>query len=102
MFRVDRIEDRETMHGVQVQLIMGELRIELGRQDNIVDEDVDEQPVHDLALNVENVFQADDCDAFNFDVDKALLHRLCSWQIYHLQIMLMMKPVRLMIWTFYL
>nr|GFB74523.1 hypothetical protein [Tanacetum cinerariifolium] len=25
-----------------------------GRQDNIVDEDVDEQPVHDLALNVDN------------------------------------------------
>ncbi|GJZ45047.1 retrovirus-related pol polyprotein from transposon TNT 1-94 [Tanacetum coccineum] len=32
------------------------------RQDNVVDEDVDEQPVHDLALNVDNVFQADDCD----------------------------------------
>ncbi|GJY40120.1 retrovirus-related pol polyprotein from transposon TNT 1-94 [Tanacetum coccineum] len=28
-------------------------------QDNVVDEDVDEQPVHDLALNVDNVFQAD-------------------------------------------
>nr|GEY72682.1 hypothetical protein [Tanacetum cinerariifolium] len=26
----------------------------------------------DLALNVDNVFQADDCDAFNFDVDEAL------------------------------
>ncbi|GJW63057.1 hypothetical protein Tco_0114941 [Tanacetum coccineum] len=25
--------------------------------------DVDEQPVQDLALNVDNVFQADDCDA---------------------------------------
>ncbi|GKB15655.1 retrovirus-related pol polyprotein from transposon TNT 1-94 [Tanacetum coccineum] len=33
-----------------------------GRQDNVVDEDVDEQPVQDLALNVDNVFQADDCD----------------------------------------
>ncbi|GJW12682.1 hypothetical protein Tco_1578509 [Tanacetum coccineum] len=29
-------------------------------QDNVVDEDVDEQPVQDLALNVDNVFQADD------------------------------------------
>ncbi|GKA27352.1 hypothetical protein Tco_0713520 [Tanacetum coccineum] len=27
-----------------------------GGQDNVVDEDVDEQPVHDLALNVDNVF----------------------------------------------
>ncbi|GJV69953.1 retrovirus-related pol polyprotein from transposon TNT 1-94 [Tanacetum coccineum] len=42
-----------------------------GRQDIVVDEDVDEQPVHDLALNVDNVFQADECDAFNSDVDKA-------------------------------
>ncbi|GJR27263.1 hypothetical protein Tco_1103495 [Tanacetum coccineum] len=29
-------------------------------QDNVVDKDVDEQPVQDLALNVDNVFQADD------------------------------------------
>ncbi|GKC12443.1 hypothetical protein Tco_1009225 [Tanacetum coccineum] len=103
---VDRIEDRVTMHGVQVQLVMGELRIEsgmliqnseyfkdkmllmqaqengvvldeeqllflVGGQDNAVDEDVAEQPVQDLALNVDNVFQADDCDAFDSDVDEA-------------------------------
>nr|GEU66138.1 retrovirus-related Pol polyprotein from transposon TNT 1-94 [Tanacetum cinerariifolium] len=42
-----------------------------GRQDNVVDEDVDEQPVQDLALNVDNVFQANDCDAFDSDVDEA-------------------------------
>ncbi|GKB16634.1 integrase, catalytic region, zinc finger, CCHC-type containing protein [Tanacetum coccineum] len=42
-----------------------------GRQDNVVDEDLDEQPVQDLALNVDNVFQADDCDAFDSDVDEA-------------------------------
>ncbi|GJZ28947.1 retrovirus-related pol polyprotein from transposon TNT 1-94 [Tanacetum coccineum] len=42
-----------------------------GGQDNAVDEDVDEQPVQDLALNVDNVFQADDCDAFDYDVDEA-------------------------------
>nr|GEW29043.1 hypothetical protein [Tanacetum cinerariifolium] len=29
------------------------------------------QPVQDLALNVDNVFQADDCDAFDSDVDEA-------------------------------
>nr|GFA25861.1 integrase, catalytic region, zinc finger, CCHC-type, peptidase aspartic, catalytic [Tanacetum cinerariifolium] len=42
-----------------------------GRQDNAIDEDVDEQPVQDLALNVDNVFHADDCDAFDSDVDEA-------------------------------
>nr|GEX53168.1 retrovirus-related Pol polyprotein from transposon TNT 1-94 [Tanacetum cinerariifolium] len=74
----------------------------LGGQDNAVDEDVDEHPVQDLALNVDNVFQADNYDAFDSDVDEALLHRLCSWQIYHPQILFMMKLVRLMIRTFYL
>ncbi|GJT11856.1 retrovirus-related pol polyprotein from transposon TNT 1-94, partial [Tanacetum coccineum] len=42
-----------------------------GGQDNTIDEDVDEQPVQDLALNVDNVFQADDYDAFDSDVDEA-------------------------------
>nr|GEU89538.1 hypothetical protein [Tanacetum cinerariifolium] len=45
MFRVDRIEIRGPIHRVKVQL--------------------------DLALNVDNVFQADDCDAFDSDVDEA-------------------------------
>ncbi|GJW35746.1 hypothetical protein Tco_0058666 [Tanacetum coccineum] len=40
-------------------------------QDTIVDENVDEQPVQDLALKVDNVFQTDDYDAFDSDVDKA-------------------------------
>nr|GFC05103.1 integrase, catalytic region, zinc finger, CCHC-type, peptidase aspartic, catalytic [Tanacetum cinerariifolium] len=73
---VDRIEDKGTMHGVQVQLVIEELRTELGMllqengvaldeeqllfiaggQDNAIDEDVDEQHVQDLALNVDNVF----------------------------------------------
>nr|GFC25166.1 integrase, catalytic region, zinc finger, CCHC-type, peptidase aspartic, catalytic [Tanacetum cinerariifolium] len=39
--------------------------------DNAFDDDVDEQPIQDLALNVDNVFQAEDCDAFNSDVDEA-------------------------------
>nr|GFA15487.1 retrovirus-related Pol polyprotein from transposon TNT 1-94 [Tanacetum cinerariifolium] len=42
-----------------------------GRTDNAFDDDVDEQPVQDLALNMENVFQAKDCDAFDSDVDEA-------------------------------
>nr|GEW10234.1 retrovirus-related Pol polyprotein from transposon TNT 1-94 [Tanacetum cinerariifolium] len=53
MFRVDKIKDSGTMHGVQAQLVMG-------GQDNVVDDDVDEKPIQDLALNVDNVFQADD------------------------------------------
>ncbi|GKD88664.1 hypothetical protein Tco_1364171, partial [Tanacetum coccineum] len=39
--------------------------------DNAIDKNVDEQPVQDLALNVDNVFQADECDAFDYDVDEA-------------------------------
>nr|GEV68044.1 retrovirus-related Pol polyprotein from transposon TNT 1-94 [Tanacetum cinerariifolium] len=39
--------------------------------DNAFDEDVDEQPVQDLALNVDNMFQANDCDAFDSDVHEA-------------------------------
>ncbi|GJS32388.1 retrovirus-related pol polyprotein from transposon TNT 1-94 [Tanacetum coccineum] len=39
----------------------------VGGQDNAIDEDVDEQPVQDLALNADKVFQADDCDAFDSD-----------------------------------
>nr|GEV50897.1 retrovirus-related Pol polyprotein from transposon TNT 1-94 [Tanacetum cinerariifolium] len=96
---VDRIKDRGTMHEVQVQLVIEELRTKLeyfkdkmlliqaqengvtldeeqllfitGGQDNVVDDDVDEQPIQDLALNVDNMFQANDCDAFDFDVDEA-------------------------------
>ncbi|GJZ34998.1 hypothetical protein Tco_0580815 [Tanacetum coccineum] len=40
------------------------------RTGNAIDEDVDEQPVQDFALNVDN-FQADDCDAYDSDVDEA-------------------------------
>nr|GEY81476.1 hypothetical protein [Tanacetum cinerariifolium] len=42
-----------------------------GGSDNAFDDDVDEQPVQDLALNMDNVFQAKDCDAFDSDVDEA-------------------------------
>nr|GEV18515.1 integrase, catalytic region, zinc finger, CCHC-type, peptidase aspartic, catalytic [Tanacetum cinerariifolium] len=100
--KVDRIEVKGTMHKVQVQLVTGDLRTELGMQiqvkqgrlsvtnamngvgldeeqllfiaggqDDFFDEDVDDPPGQDLALNVDNVFQADDCDAFDSDVDEA-------------------------------
>ncbi|GKE52209.1 hypothetical protein Tco_1487365, partial [Tanacetum coccineum] len=42
-----------------------------GGQDNVIDEDVDKQHVQDLALNVDNMFQANDSDAFDSDVDEA-------------------------------
>nr|GEW06390.1 hypothetical protein [Tanacetum cinerariifolium] len=42
-----------------------------GGQDNAFDDDMDEQPIQDLALNVDNAFQADDCDVFDSDVDEA-------------------------------
>ncbi|GKD72221.1 hypothetical protein Tco_1330503, partial [Tanacetum coccineum] len=56
---------------VKVALDEEQLLFITGGQDNTIDEDVDEQPVQDLALNVDNVFQADDCDAFDSDVDDA-------------------------------
>nr|GEV80316.1 retrovirus-related Pol polyprotein from transposon TNT 1-94 [Tanacetum cinerariifolium] len=43
-----------------------------GGQGNAFDDDVDEQPVQDLALNMDNVFPADDYDAFDSDVDEVL------------------------------
>nr|GFA32234.1 retrovirus-related Pol polyprotein from transposon TNT 1-94 [Tanacetum cinerariifolium] len=53
-----------------VTLDVEQLLFLAGRQDNAFD-DVDEQHVQDLALNVDNVFQADDCDAFDSDMDEA-------------------------------
>nr|GEY57374.1 integrase, catalytic region, zinc finger, CCHC-type, peptidase aspartic, catalytic [Tanacetum cinerariifolium] len=42
-----------------------------GGPDNAFHDDVDEQLVQDLALSVDNMFQAKDCDAFDSDVDEA-------------------------------
>nr|GEZ53650.1 hypothetical protein [Tanacetum cinerariifolium] len=42
-----------------------------GGQDSTFDDDVDESPVQDLALNVDQVFQVKECDAFDSDVDEA-------------------------------
>ncbi|GJU95883.1 retrovirus-related pol polyprotein from transposon TNT 1-94 [Tanacetum coccineum] len=35
------------------------------------DDDVDDSPENDLALNVDHIFEADQCDAFDSDVDEA-------------------------------
>nr|GEV54802.1 hypothetical protein [Tanacetum cinerariifolium] len=77
MFRIDRIEVKQgrlsattaTDHGVTLD--EEQFLFITGGQDNVINEDVDEQPVQDLTLNVDNVFQADDCDAFDSDVDEA-------------------------------
>nr|GEU49751.1 hypothetical protein [Tanacetum cinerariifolium] len=82
MFRVDRIEFRETMHEEQLQLEVGEFGTELAMQilvkqglisgqANTFDDDVDEAPVQDLALSEDCIFQADQCNAFDSDVDEA-------------------------------
>nr|GFC42500.1 retrovirus-related Pol polyprotein from transposon TNT 1-94 [Tanacetum cinerariifolium] len=42
-----------------------------GGPDNAFGDDVNEQPVQDLALNMDNGFQAEDCDAFDSDIDEA-------------------------------
>ncbi|GJY55278.1 retrovirus-related pol polyprotein from transposon TNT 1-94 [Tanacetum coccineum] len=46
-----------------------ELLFLAGKQANTFDADVDNQLVQDLALNEDNIFQADECDAFDSDVD---------------------------------
>ncbi|GJX52305.1 hypothetical protein Tco_0280674 [Tanacetum coccineum] len=42
-----------------------------GEQVTNFDDDVDDHPKQDLALNVDHVFEVDQCDAFDSDVDKA-------------------------------
>ncbi|GJV00377.1 hypothetical protein Tco_1329647 [Tanacetum coccineum] len=46
-----------------------ELLFLAGEQGNAFDADVDNQLVYDLALNKDNIFQADECDAFDLDFD---------------------------------
>nr|GFA94171.1 hypothetical protein [Tanacetum cinerariifolium] len=67
MYKEDPVEAQEN----GVALDAEQLLFLAGGPDNAFDDDVDEQPAQDLALNVDNVFQAEDCDAFNSDVDDA-------------------------------
>nr|GEV14268.1 integrase, catalytic region, zinc finger, CCHC-type, peptidase aspartic, catalytic [Tanacetum cinerariifolium] len=43
----------------------------VGGQTNTFDDEVDEGPVQDMAQNEDNIFQADQCDAFDSNVDEA-------------------------------
>nr|GEU59349.1 hypothetical protein [Tanacetum cinerariifolium] len=54
-----------------------------GGQTNTFDEDLDETPIQDFALNKDNVFPADLCDVLILMLMRLLLHIPCSWQIYH-------------------
>nr|GEX14403.1 hypothetical protein [Tanacetum cinerariifolium] len=80
MFRVDRIEDKGTMHGVQAQLVIGELRTELGMLIHVKQEYFKDKMLlmqaqkNGVELNKEQLLfiAADDCDAFDSDVDEAL------------------------------
>ncbi|GKE21146.1 hypothetical protein Tco_1432658, partial [Tanacetum coccineum] len=69
--QVDGIEVKGTMHGVEVHLVMGEHITELGMLIQVKQSRLSAITAMDLALNVDNVFQADDCDAFDSDVDEA-------------------------------
>ncbi|GKB68361.1 hypothetical protein Tco_0929773, partial [Tanacetum coccineum] len=73
---------RETVHGgngvagnVGAQnrggmIIPGQAKTHIREQVTNVDDDVDDLPENDLALNVDHVFEADECDAFDSDVDE--------------------------------
>ncbi|GKE51135.1 hypothetical protein Tco_1486291 [Tanacetum coccineum] len=98
MYKGDRIIIRGTLLRKMVQQAMGEYRIELGmpmqdkmllmqaqengavldeeellfldgEQTNTFDADVDNQPIRDLALNEDNIFQAYECDALDSNLD---------------------------------
>nr|GEV56655.1 copia protein [Tanacetum cinerariifolium] len=71
-------------------------------QDNVVDKDVDDPSVQDLALNVDSVFQADECNAFNSDVDEAPTAQTMFMANLSFAYPVYVKLVRLMIQTFYL
>ncbi|GKF91468.1 retrovirus-related pol polyprotein from transposon TNT 1-94, partial [Tanacetum coccineum] len=59
-----------------------ELLFLAGEHVNTFDVDVHNQPVQVLALNEDNIFQADECDAFDSDVDdKPTAQSKYSWLI---------------------
>ncbi|GJW11170.1 retrovirus-related pol polyprotein from transposon TNT 1-94 [Tanacetum coccineum] len=69
-----KLEDRGTMHEVALCSWLCGCSDRVGnanlvKQSSVTRQhfgkDVDEQPVQDIALNVDNVFQPDDCDAFD-------------------------------------
>nr|GEX71730.1 hypothetical protein [Tanacetum cinerariifolium] len=68
---VDKIEVRGPIHMMEVQLGMREFRTELGMLIQVQQDRLSATTSMDLAINMDTVFQANDCDAFGFDVDEA-------------------------------
>ncbi|GJR57016.1 hypothetical protein Tco_1499178 [Tanacetum coccineum] len=54
-----------------VDLDEGQLLFLAGGQTNTFDDKVNEGPVQDMTQNKDNIFQADQCDVFDSDVDEA-------------------------------
>ncbi|GKE02841.1 hypothetical protein Tco_1390824 [Tanacetum coccineum] len=69
----DYFKDKQLMQAQENRVVLDEeqLLFIAGGQDHTFNDDVDEPSVQDLALNVDKVFQADQCDASDSDVDKA-------------------------------
>ncbi|GJZ35334.1 hypothetical protein Tco_0581151, partial [Tanacetum coccineum] len=63
-YNCNGIENRVDLDGEQLLFVAG-------GQTNTFDDDVDKGPVQNMAQNEDNIFQADQCDAFNSDVDEA-------------------------------
>ncbi|GJZ87468.1 hypothetical protein Tco_0659078 [Tanacetum coccineum] len=63
---------RETMQEEMYKLVLDEEQslFLAGEQVTNVDDDVDDSQENDLALNVDHIFEADECDAFDSDVDE--------------------------------
>ncbi|GJY45437.1 hypothetical protein Tco_0434500 [Tanacetum coccineum] len=75
MFRVHRIEVKGIMLGEQLQPGTGEFRTKWAMQilvkQGILSVITSMEQVQDLALNEDNIFQADQCDDFDSNVDEA-------------------------------
>nr|GFC60812.1 hypothetical protein [Tanacetum cinerariifolium] len=59
------------MHEVQVQLVIRDLITELGMQIQVKQGRLSATTAMDLALNMDNMFQANDYDAFDSDANEA-------------------------------
>ncbi|GJZ37872.1 integrase, catalytic region, zinc finger, CCHC-type containing protein [Tanacetum coccineum] len=67
----DYFKDKQLMQAQENRVVLDEeqLLFIAGGQDHTFNDDVDEPSVQDLALNVDKVFQADQCDASDSDVE---------------------------------
>ncbi|GKD39389.1 hypothetical protein Tco_1259596 [Tanacetum coccineum] len=74
------------MHGVQVQLVMGELRTELGMQIQVTQDKLSVTTAKENRVAVDEeqlLFILMTVIAFDSVVDEALLRRTMLWQISH-------------------